>query len=204
MPTAELVAEPRDQLLSQGAISDLLQTYGISTDVWGHGTARSFADLLNHHKRDQLFFRPEESRLVLDVNVAMVLVYYQSRGRTFELYEDRQEFPDGSILHRDTFDGIGETMGRREIPIETARRCLAEELNFRDPSLYQLSEIFKIETRPVVPSEKWPNLFAAYHRHIFECFISPPLYRRRGYAEIKDGRTIHFRWKRPNQMLLSI
>ena len=204
MPTAELMAEPREQLFSPAAISELLQEYSISTKTWGQGTARSFADLLNYHRRDQVFFRPEESRLVLDVKATVVLVYYQSRGRTLELYEDHQEFPDGSILRRKDYNGIGETMGRKEVPIETARRCLVEELDFRDPSLYRLSDIYRLEHKSVEPSEKWPRLFAAYHRHIFECFISPALYRRRGYVEIEDGRRIYFRWKRLNQILFNL
>lgn len=201
---ATLLAEPQQRILSPREISELLETYDISIASWGKGTARSFLELVAYHENDQLSFRPENSQMMIDVNVVVVLVFYQSRSGWLELYEDYQEFPGGRILRRPGYDGIGETMKRFETPHEAAKRCLAEELNFHEPGLYQLSQSYEVKHRPVVPSEKWPGLLASYHRHIFECFITPSLFRRRGYVEVEGNRSVHFRWKRPNQMLLNI
>ena len=131
---------------------------------------------------------------MIDVYVAVVIVIYKS-DQWLELYEDRQEFPNGRVLRRLGYNGVSETTKRTETYRQAARRCLAEELQFCTPSKYRLSRRFKVEHREPVQSEKFTGLRAAYHRHIFECTISDELFRPEGYVENEDGRLIYFKWK---------
>lgn len=191
---------PRNQVIA------LLDAHRVSTELWGTGTNRTIGDLFNYHERDQLYFRNDDSsRLVIDVNAVVVIVLYRSRKKWLELYEDCQKFPDGKILRRANFNGIAETMRRNEQnPTESAHRCLREELGFKDPTLYKLSDCLEVEHHQPIPSEKWPGIWASYHRHIFECVISAPLFHRSGYVEQEKNRTIHFKWKPRGQMILAI
>ena len=187
-------------------------------ESWGIPPARTFEDFCGYHEKDRLYFRNgggskkdggnsngngngHSSEFIIDVHAAIVIVIYQPKRKGWlELFEDYQEFPDGHRLPRG-YNGIAETLSRIETLVEGAERCLAEEIGFTDPSKYQLSGCLHIERRKPVPSEKWPGVQAAYHRHIFECTISRKLYRPNGYVEEeKDGRRIFFKW-RPRRQL---
>ncbi len=150
-------------------------------------------------RRDQIAFRnpgtPAE-QLIIDVNVAVVTVFYTDEDRQLlELFEKHQVFHEsGKILPRG-YNGIAETMKQGERPHATARRCLVEELKFSNRWHYALPTAMKIEHRDPVPSEKWPGLLAAYHRHVFECVIEKVLYNPSGYIEHCINRDIIFEWK---------
>ena len=154
---------------------------------------------------DQFFLRDRDSNdLVVEVHAVVVIVVHQFNRKWLELYEDRQVFPNGRTLCRN-FNGIAETLKRKEVPPECARRCLAEELGFRDKNSYRMSDIIKIERREPIASEKWPGIKAQYNRYIFECAIERNLFRKEGYEErVGGGRTIFFRWRPRRQLQLAL
>ena len=203
-----LITTPADSgvVIPRPTIIRILDERNVPHQSWGTGTSRTLNDLFTYHERDRVYFRTESSsELIIDVHVAVVLVTHRVRGKWLELYEQRQIFPNGKVLERTNFNGIGETMQRSEDMQTSARRCLAEELNFRDPSRYELSECVEIQHRPPVPSEKWPGLIAVYHRHIHECVISRGLYQKDGYVEEEgDGRKVFFAWRPLNQPQLAV
>ncbi|OHA15446.1 MAG: hypothetical protein A3H57_02745 [Candidatus Taylorbacteria bacterium RIFCSPLOWO2_02_FULL_43_11] len=187
-------------VLSRPHIVKLLDKHNIGWKLWGTSTSRTLSDLFAYHERDRLYFRDTESGVVMDVHAVVVLVYHRYRRRWVELYEDCQIFPGGHVLRRINFNGIEETIKRSETLLKAARRCLSEELQFHEPSRYQLSECIMVEQRDPVPSEKWPGLYAAYHRYIFECVIPRSLFRSNGYVEPENDRLVYFRWKPRGQM----
>lgn len=183
-----------ERVLSRSGVINLLDQHGIPWRSWGTGTSRTLDDFLAYHQRDRLNFREGCRELVIDVRVAVVIVVYKS-DQWLELYEDRQEFPNGRVLRRSSYNGVSETIRRTETYRQAARRCLAEELQFYTPSKYRLSRRFEVQHREPVRSEKFTGLLAAYHRYIFECTISDELFRSEGYVENEDGRLIYFKWK---------
>lgn len=195
MAPGKTPARPSKSVLARSRIIRMLDRYGIPWKSWGRGTSRTLNDLFTYHERDRLHFRETESGLVIDVHAVVVIVRHRYRRRWLELYEDRQEFPNRRVLRRTNFNGIAETMSRSETRTDAARRCLSEELHFGDPSKYRLSRCIAVEHREPVPSEKWPGLWAAYHRHIFECVISRSLFNPGGYVEHEENRRIYFKWK---------
>ncbi len=200
MAPSEAPARPSRLVMSQPCILQMLNRYEIPWKSWGSGTSRTLDDLFAYHERDRLYFRETESKLVIDVHAVIVIVRHRYRRRWLELYEDRQEFPDRHVLRRTNFNGIAETMRRREARLTAAHRCLSEELHFCDPSEYRLSGCITVEHRDPVPSEKWPGLWAAYHRHMFDCVINRSLFKPDGYVEHEKNRRIYFKWKLCEQM----
>ncbi len=192
----ETILETLPRVLSPKAILDILKQHRVPVRAWGTKNHRSFADMVRYMTEDRVFFRNGDSPCAtIDVHAVVVIVTHRFRRRWLELYEDRQIFPDGSVLRRKLFNGIAETLKRSETPRAGAARCLAEELGFRDQTAYELSECLRVENREPVPSEKWPGIMAAYHRYIFECVISRRLYQPSGYSEREGDLTISFKWK---------
>ena len=171
---------------------------------WGKGTSRDLNAFFAYHEKERLYFRKPGDKLVIDVYCAVVLVYHRFNWKWLEIYEDKQVCDTGKILRRSNYNGIAETMRRGESEEVTAHRCLFQELGFKDQTKYQLSKCLKVEQREPVPSEKWPGIWASYHRHLFQCVISRKIFRRDGYTERDDDRVIHFRWKARDELQLGI
>lgn len=184
-------------------ITELLVRHCVPLWEWGTGNRRSLADFCRYASEDQFFIR-DGAELIVQVHAVVVVVLHKFRGEWLELYEDRQVFPGGKVLRRRNFNGIAETLKKHELPQEGAKRCLAEELQFRDPSEYFLSDLVAIERRDPVPSEKWPGIKAQYNRYIFECAIARRIYRREGYLERGGSREIFFKWRSREQPQLPI
>lgn len=192
-------------VMNRTEIISMLDRHKVPWHTWGTGTSRTLEALCDYHEKDQLHFRNNTSpSIIIEVQVAVVLVTHKFNRRWVELFEDRQVFDNGEVLQRLNFNGLGETVRRNEGFREAAARCLQEELSFNNPRHYQLSERVRTEKRDPVPSEKWPGLMAAYHRHVFECVISRKIYRPDGYQERDGDRTIHFKWKPSGQLDLMV
>lgn len=189
------VVMPRTKVLK------MLHKHGVPWKTFGIPPARSLDDLFMYHERDCFNFRNGSAKTcIVDVYVAVVLVVHRFNRKWYELYEEKQVFTNGEVLVRDNFNGIAETIKRGESLREGATRCLGEELCFRNPAKYELSECLGIEHREPIPSEKFPGIMAAYHRHVFECTISRALYCPDGYAEQEGNKTVYFKWKPCHQL----
>lgn len=191
--------------LSRSKIISVLEAHGVDHRNW-KPPHRTLDDLVQQHTKDQIFISDGQgSQVILEVHTAVVIVLYKSRSTWLELYEDHQLFPDGSILRRSDFNGIGETLDRHETPQAAAIRCLREELSFYDDRHFQLSQVLHHEQRGPIQSEKWPEILAKFHRYIFECWINSKLFKKGGYREIRnDGRIIFFKWKPNGQYQLHL
>jgi hypothetical protein len=183
-------------------ILDFLDANRAPWNLWGrYGASRSVRDLIQYLREDQVAFRNGDTAgMLLDVNVAVVMVYYDDNGTILELVEECQVVHrTGACLERG-YPGVGETMRKGELVVSAAMRALDEELDWGDPSKYRLSGLTKIEHRDKVESEKWPSIngapgiYSVYHRHISESWISQELYDPSGYVQHEPDRDIIFKW----------
>lgn len=211
MAKANVPPNPEEVIVPRRKILEMLDEHHVPWKLWGAPgtTSRTLNDFFTYHEKDRLYLRNGKNgssgKFIIDVHAAIVIVMHRFNRKWLELYEDCQVF-DGNPtpLVRGNFNGIAETARRTETVPEAARRCLAEELKFADPAKYELSECLRVEDREPIPSEKWPGVWASYHRHIFECTISRSLFRPDGYVERERNRTIYFKWKEPDQGQLRI
>jgi hypothetical protein len=174
----------------------VLEEYKIPWRIWGTRNFHSIDELMGYLATDRVLFKKNGNGLhlpvTLEVSVAVVLVGYED----LELYEDKKvRISNGEVLRRPDFNGVGETMRSWETTDQVpAERCLAEELDFCDPTFYSLSKM--VESYELQPrqSEKWPGLMAVYRRHIYECRIAPQLFRDEGYVVPDEDWINYFRW----------
>ncbi len=214
MATTKVSRNPEEVIVPRQEIVGMLEKHQVPWKSWGAPgtTSRTLHDFFKYHETDRLYLRNgahgkngSSDKFIIDVHAAIVIVMHRINRKWLELYEDRQVFDDNpEPLIRSGFNGIAETAKRTETMSETAKRCVTEELKFADPSKYEMSECVKIEHREIAPSEKWPGVWAAYHRHIFECVISRQLFLPDGYVEREGIRTIYFKWKQLNQSELRV
>ncbi|MDQ2932988.1 MAG: hypothetical protein M3Q80_01250 [bacterium] len=185
----------KNKILTTEQVIAELNKKGIDRTNWGVDPWRSFEDLMTYHTRDQLdFVLNDEPGLTIEVHAKVIHIYYLHKSLGWlELYEDHQVGRDKKILRRD-FNGIAETKKRNEDSLESARRCLKEELGWDDPSKYQLTSYVELEIQDPKPSEKWENVTARYFRNKRWCLITDELYFD-SYCENDNGRFIHFKWR---------
>ena len=182
---------------------EALKRHKVPWETWGTENRRSLSAFMEYAANDRFHVRNNllDGPLIVDVHTVVVRVYHESINGWMELFEECQIFPNGIRIERPQFDGVGETIKRSEtVLMESAKRCLKEELSFKDPSAYVLKECFRHEIRDPVVHDKWPDpegrVLAVYNRYIHECSVSENLYDESGYVEeTKDGRKIHFKWR---------
>ena len=182
-------------------LTRLLDDFNIPwRESWGKGDTRSLGDLLAYLKKDEVTFRRENevicAPLTLDVQVAVVNVEYFDYRGVWEIYEAYQvNIKTGKTISRPGFDGIGETLHIGEPIKDAAYRGLLEELGFSCLYGLKLSDELAVEHRAPQPSEKWPGLFAAYHRHKFLCQIREVLFKEDGYEHTSGEWRVITKWR---------
>ncbi len=194
-----------DIYYSEERLIGILESHNVPWKEWKTRGFRSVADLLDLLKNHKAVLMEPPPHLHMEVHVAVVIIQcaVPSVG-LLELWEDRQEITGTTRVLRRNVQGIGETIRNTEkFPYQTALRGLTEELGFSDPNLFRLSStIIRKEQTSIVPSKKWPGLFATYHRWIFGCFIHPNLYKPPGYVEQKEGVNIFFTWRPADNVVM--
>lgn len=185
-------------------LNRFLERHEAPSELWGRYEATwSVADLHAYLRDDQVSFRNGDTAgLVIDVNVAVVIVRYtHPNGRVEELVERYHFVPStGAILSRE-YRGMAETMKHGESPRNGALRGLREELGFVDRREFEITQTYELDVRPPKDSEKWPTIGqrrgiqASYHRHVFSGQISDKLYRPEGYFHKEKDRIIIFTWR---------
>jgi len=189
---------------SENELLTILKNHNVLWQKWETQGFRSIADLLdllNNHQAALIYF-PDKS-LQMSIHVAVIIIQFQLPDkRILELEEDRQEIIGTNNILKRHVRGIGETVRNKERPYYTAIRGLKEELGFSDPNLFRLSStVIRSEWTDLIPSKKWPGLYASYYRRTFGCFINPDLYRPEGYIKTKSDVRIIFAW-RPTEHLV--
>lgn len=170
-----------------------LQLHQIDTSRWGHGDAKTVADLWAELQHGDCTLHNEPPLRRMGV-VELLIVNGDHR-----LIEAAQEFADGRIRVRNR--PPSEKVKQGETPTQTARRCLIEELGV-DSSRAELLTLPAFETRQeVLESGSFPGLPTLYTFYHFTLqgvdlpaadFITPNI----GYVDGDPVIAHHWRWLR--------
>jgi len=173
----------------------VLRTSGIRLSDWGKGQAKPPEALVSSLTYEQVELWLHEGKPTLHVNVAVPYVLCSVDGHIEYLYEAERIF-DGVSMPAGDFDGtLGETFEKGESPLDAFKRGLKEELEFTDPSLYNLREMKTVQILgPMLSPDHYPNLEVYYYRNKCNCLINPVL-RKKEHIEKRGSRTTIFRWK---------
>lgn len=201
MNTIPAAAAIHRVLTQPDEIRRVLNQYHIPHHQWGHGRFKTFDQLMEELRDEQVDLIDNGSCLYLDTQTSRVIVQCTVEGTLYELVETLQAFAGGETICRNQ-RGLSEKL-RRITPLEraepAAHRCLCEELGqsepgFKDPSRYSLTYLFRDEL--TATAKDWPGLTRVSHVCIFRCIITDlSLFHIHGYREVLPHRTTYFEWK---------
>ena len=115
---------------SKQALERQLSSRGIDTSSWGTGTAKTAGDLWAEIELGEARLEDNPFRRV--VSVVELLIVQDGRY----LVEAEQEFEDGQRRKRHMLPAEKSKEGEK--PVETARRCLMEELGLKPGSIHKV------------------------------------------------------------------
>jgi hypothetical protein len=150
---------------SPEALKTLLTTSGVETSRWGSGSAKSVGDLWAEIVAGESRLRTQPLLRVV-LGVVNVLIR-QSEGELV-LIEAHQVFASGMTRHRHM--PPAEKMQPRERPIDTAIRCLREELGVGHDDIDMVA-LAPRPRRQVRLSPSYPGLATEYTLHMVEARV---------------------------------
>lgn len=187
---------PEDGTRKQHII-DLINQYGIYTAVWGNGTNKSIDDLIAEVDAGESTLAVKGGELLRTVGVAGVTVYTTINSEEHVLYEDRQEFPDGSTRRRNLTSSLGEKITRGEDPADAAARGIREELGIVVER--NLLTYVSMASR-YGESRSYPGLRTEWHIYHYSVIVSGDAVCPEGYYEEREGRKTYFLWRRVDEI----
>jgi N12 class adenine-specific DNA methylase len=190
-PKAPVVEKPIDvsTLATVEDVAALLQSYGIDTDLYGKGEAKSLASFLKEIKKGESQLADRDGKLVRKVAALALDIYVERDGQRLKLYEDRQDFADGRSRRRKIEASLGEKLEPGETPQESVARALKEELGVT--AFKQTSDITSSQAELTSPS--YPGVFGSYTTHKVEIEIDPSEYQDE-YREVQTEKTNVMGW----------
>ncbi len=176
-------------------LRQVLNDYDINPNNWGKDDSRTIEELYKEivDAETELFeirTLPEDSEPTLLRTVTVVGINVTC-GK-YRLKEDRQEFVDGRVRHRNLNVSCAEKLIKGETPRQAAVRCLKEELGI---------EIHETELRPHIShsnvdiSSSYPGLNCMYNRNPFDYEMKPEFFNPDGYQEFQENKTTYFIWE---------
>lgn len=172
-----------------GHLKQVLSDYDINTNDWGNGDSRTLKELYKEIVDDETELIEVSGELIRTLTVVGIIV---TCGK-YRLKEDRQEFIDGRVRHRNLTVSCGEKLIKGETPKETGVRCLKEELGI---------EIYERDLTPHIShstsdiSSSYPGLKSIYHRNTFDYEMKPEYFKPEGYREFQENKTTYFVWEK--------
>lgn len=169
-----------------------LRAAGIPLDQWGAGKAKTLDHLIHELKDGEALLVGDGANLVRQVRVLSITVRCApGDGHVYELVEDRQAFRDGRVRRRER-RGVAEKLRPGELPEDSVRRAIAEELGLT--GLRSLTLCGRREERR--ESGSYPGLQTEYVIHDAIVEIEPRDFRHAGYQEEQKDKVSYFRWDR--------
>jgi hypothetical protein len=169
-------------------LNQTLNDYDINPNNWGNGDTRTLKELYKEIVDGETELTEVDGELIRTVTVVGIVVTCND----FKLKEDRQEFTDGRIRHRDLSVSCAEKLIKGETPKQAAVRCIKEELGI---------EIHERELTPHVShsnkdlSSSYPGLKCIYHRNPFDYEMKMEYFKPEGYQEFQENKTTYFIWQ---------
>lgn len=175
-------------------LAELLEAHGVSTESWGSGEAKEFAQLLAELNAGESFFELSETQELRRVveGVWLDVVHETAEGQVLTLVEDRQVFADGRMRRRGNHTSLGEKLKHGESPERAVNRGLREELGIRS-----LNGLYYIGTgQEIADSRDYPGLALRLIHHDYAATISSDEFQLEGYIERQADKTTHFVWQK--------
>jgi len=184
---------PHAARLTKSELQELLREHRIPLQQWGVGDAKTLNDLYTEtrHGESSLIIGPK-GKLVREVGIVKIDIYYKDVTATYKLIEDYQEFYDGRkrVLKQDC--PVGEKMKPHETPIQAYERALREELAITRPIPGRATKS-RLITKV---SRSYPGLTSRYHEHRFMVTLPKKYYNADGYVETDGDRKTYFSWSK--------
>lgn len=178
--------------LTKSELQELLLQNKIPLAEWGTGEAKTIADLYSEIRHGESILITENDKLVREVGIVKIDIFYKDTTGLYKLAEDYQEFYDGrrrTIQHECP---VGEKMKPNETPIQAFTRALKEELAITQPIQ---GRAVKARTTTKI-SRSYPGLISRYREHRFTVTIPKKYYNADGYMEIDGDRKTYFSWRK--------
>jgi hypothetical protein len=171
-----------------GHLKQVLNDYDINPNDWGNGETRTLQELYKEIVDGETELFEMDGELIRTVTVVGVVV---TCGK-HRLKEDRQEFTDGRVRHRDLTVSCAEKLINGETPKQAAVRCLKEELGIE---VHESELIPHVNHSNTDLSSSYPGLKCVYHRNPFDYEMKPEYFKPEGYQEFQENKTTYFIWK---------
>lgn len=179
--------------LTKSELKDLLLENKIPLEQWGVGEAKTLNDLYSEIRHGESMLEINRSdKLVRNVGIVKIDVFYKDETGTYKLVEDYQEFYDGRRRTLQHECPVGEKIKPHETPIQAFERALREELAIMHPIPGRATRA-RIITKV---SKSYPGLISCYREHRFTVTIPKKYYNIEGYVETDGTRKTYFSWKR--------
>lgn len=186
---------------SLAQLSELLQSWGVESELFGQGEAKTLQHLLQELRAGECELDGEEGELVRVLrNANLVILRPDPEGELLGrstsrerlwliLQEQAQVFRDGRTRHRQLHASIGEKCGRDESPAQAAERALHEELGIHG---------VRVEGQPLQHvfrrlSSSYPGLSTEYRMYSWQLLL-PEEHVREEYREEQADKFTVWRW----------
>lgn len=175
------------------AVLHLLWKYGIKSDTWGTGSAKTLNHLIDEVSKKECILHEENGSVYRVTRTLGINVYYGDDAKLLILRERMQVFVGGRIRTRNLDTSLGEKVSPDETPLHAAVRALWEELGIEVTPDTVFRAKFPYLKGPQ-DSTSYPGLKTIHHIYPFDVTIPPIYYRPEGYVEAQVDKTTYFGW----------
>lgn len=172
------------------ALRYTLEQFGVDTDNWGAGGAKTVEDLLRELSERESLLVKEDGKLVRVTSNIAVDVFNPWRTEVlFEAWREKR----GKRTTRELGASFAEKMKGNADPEVEVGRGFQEELPLLADHVIELRPIGVQEEKGAAYS--YPGLSARYTRHCFEAVIDEQAYNPTGYITVEPDKTTCFQWR---------
>lgn len=170
-------------------VEKLLKKFGVSTETWGIGEAKTLVDLKSEIESGETILIETWNGLVRKTTVLYIDVHCFG----FLLQEHKQIFADGRIRRRKLAGSLAEKLKDGESSdIFAVQRAIEEELGIPSRGIKQV-HFLRIWSE-VIDSPSYPGLQAQFVNYKVSVDISKDFFRCDGYREVQPDKTTYFVW----------
>jgi hypothetical protein len=201
------------------AVKSVLEAYNIDYHEWRARSKSQFSEPSENQPLKELIRKFEEEQVSFDfrdpnvptlvLRIACVRVCHYGKNGKVELQEMGSFIPMIGRTIVGHFSGISKTCARDEPSIITAWRAVKENLGQTQPlfrnerTLELIRAKGRLEQTKLVPSRRWPGLFAVAEKQNFIMMVSKVLFSDEYYCNVLDGdkkrlyKVKKFSWRKP-------